>query len=154
MAVLGERMYYAVFILGGRPTRGEGARLLDLVIGWAGMHKLADDYRRAVWEYPAPGGVGGVGATQILPFSMVQPFAEVQPMEESYAHIFIPVGLGAIDTYHEYGHFFLEIASCKVFKPSVILTELRRRRWEVLGFNKMTLGRSEWAATMDFTEKT
>jgi hypothetical protein len=155
--ILGTRMYYAVFLLAGRPTRGEGARLLDLVIGWAGMHKL-DSYRRGVWEYPTPEGLGGTGVTAVQPFTMVQPFAEMPPQEpleiahlqESYAYLFIPVGLAAMDTYIEHDHFFLEIASCKVFKPSEILYELHRRRWEVLGFNKMTLGSGEWAGDVDF----
>lgn len=149
-STLGKRMYYAVFMIEGQPSRAECSRLLDLLIKWAGMHKLAD-YRAAVWEYPTPGGLGGHGTTVMKPFTVVQPFAEAVPMEESYAYVFLPVGISGLDTYVEYNHFFMEIASCKFFRPSRILRELARLKFNVIGFNRMSLRAGSWPEKNDFS---
>lgn len=148
--VLGERMYYAVFMIRGRPDRAECSRLLDQVIKWAGMHK-ASDYRAAIWEYPTPAGAGGQGLTAVKPVTIVQPFVEATPLEESYAYVFLPVGVLAADTYVEHNHFFLEIASCRRFDPGKILNRLAERGWEVIGHGRMPVGvgtaprqHSEW----------
>lgn len=139
MNELGIEMFYATFMIEGQPNGDEGEKILNQIISWAGMHSVPN-YKTAIWEYPTVLGAGGQGSTIVKPFTMVKPFVEAmfsKPMEESYANIFVPLGMVSADTYIEHNHYFVEIASCKVFSPIDILTKLKESGYRVFGVNCM-----------------
>lgn len=149
--VLGSNLYVAGWALQGNLPPGRLAEILEGAVKRMGMN--TEGLKPTIWQYPLPGGKGGVGHTIYLPFAEAntkpgflrrltmglaklllgrQRFASTvfQPLVESFI---------VADDYPELNRTYVLAVSCLPFDRQIISRYLSRRVGRIINLGELVL---------------
>ncbi|MBW1953578.1 MAG: hypothetical protein JRI66_10925 [Deltaproteobacteria bacterium] len=114
--VLGSNLYVAGWALQGNLPPGRLAEILEGAVKRMGMN--TEGLKPAIWQYPLPGGKGGVGHTVF------------QPLVESFI---------VADDYPELNRTYVLAVSCLPFDRQIISRYLSRRVGRIINLGELVL---------------